>query len=62
VSHRLVEHVLLRRMHRRLNEIGKDYAVKIIDKKDLLKTTAVVKAEIEILKRVGAHPNIVSLV
>lgn len=41
---------------------GKDYAVKIIDKKDLLKTTAVVKAEIEILKRVGAHPNIVSLV
>jgi len=42
---------------------GSWYAIKIIDKKEMVKSSAmVVKQEIEILKAVGAHPNIVSLV
>jgi len=41
---------------------GRLCAVKIIDKKELVKSTAsVVKQEIEILRAVGAHPNIVQL-
>jgi calcium/calmodulin-dependent protein kinase I len=42
---------------------GAIYAVKIIDKKEMVKSSAsVVKQEIEILKAVGSHPNIVQLV
>lgn len=42
---------------------GQTYAVKIIDKKEMVKSTAgVVKQEIEILRAVGAHPNIVQLI
>jgi hypothetical protein len=42
---------------------GQVYAVKILDKKELVKSAAsVVKQEIEILRAVGAHPNIVQLI
>lgn len=41
---------------------GKEYAVKVIDKKDLLKTAAVVRSEIDILRAVGYHQHCVSLV
>jgi len=41
---------------------GKEFAVKIIDKKDLVKNASTVKAEIEVLRAVGRHPNIVALV
>jgi hypothetical protein len=38
------------------------YACKIIDKKEMIKNAAIVKAEIDILKAVGQHANIVSLI
>lgn len=41
---------------------GKQYAVKIIEKKELLKNSAAVKAEIDILRAVGHHPHIVNLI
>ena len=37
----------------------KEYAVKIIDKRDLVKTAKAVKQEIEVLRRLGRHPNVV---
>lgn len=41
---------------------GKEYAVKVIDKKRLgSKTAAAFMTEIEILKRIGRHPHIVAL-
>lgn len=40
---------------------GKEYAVKIIDKKDFVKNASVVKQEIEILQAIGKHAHIVGL-
>jgi len=37
-------------------------AIKIIDKKELVKSSAIVKAEIEILKQVGEHRHVVALI
>lgn len=43
-------------------DTGLLYACKIIEKKDLIKSTSVVKREVSILLTVKDHPNIVSLV
>ena len=41
---------------------GEVYAIKQIDKKELVKNSAIVTAEIEILKRVGWHRHVVTLI
>lgn len=40
---------------------GESYAMKIIDKKEMIKSQTEVKEEIQILQTVGKHPNIVHL-
>ena len=41
---------------------GIEYACKIIDKKELLKSSSIVKQEVDILKQVGPHPHTVALI